>query len=234
MPRSAAEDPEKELPASWRKVLAGEFHKPYFEKLREFVAEERKHHKVFPPPGDVYNAFKFTPFEDVKVLLLGQDPYPGEGQAHGLCFSVKPGVPPPASLRNIFKELHDDVGCPIPKHGYLAKWAEQGVMLLNAVLTVRAGEPNSHKDKGWEHFTDAVIRALGERDRPVVFLLWGSYAQKKAKLIDESKHVILRAPHPSPLSAKTGFFGSKPFSKANEALRRAGESEIDWCLPEKI
>jgi uracil-DNA glycosylase len=219
------------LPPSWKAVLADEFTKPYFQRLQEFVAAERETHTVYPPEDDVYNAFKYTPYDEVKVLLLGQDPYHGEGQAHGLCFSVRPGVKPPPSLMNIFKELHHDLGCKIPNNGCLIPWAKQGVMLLNAVLTVRAHEPNSHKDKGWETFTDAAIRALAERPDPVVYMLWGAYAQKKKKLIDAKKDVVLTAAHPSPLSAAK-FFGSKPFSAANRALEEMGEEPIDWQIPD--
>lgn len=218
-----------QLPESWRNVLQGEFAKPYFADLMAFVNGQRADHQVFPPEEDVFNAFQATPFDAVKVLLLGQDPYHDDGQAHGMCFSVRPGVKPPPSLVNMFKELRDDLGCTIPKTGYLAPWAEQGVMLLNAVLTVRAHEPNSHKDKGWEPFTDAVIRALNDRPDPVVFVLWGAYAQKKGKLIDEAKHPVIKSAHPSPLSAKK-FFGSKPFSAVNAALERLGKPPIDWQL----
>jgi uracil-DNA glycosylase len=219
------------IPASWRAVLADEFEKPYFQELEAFVAEERRNHTVFPPEDEVFNAFKHTPYDTMKVLLLGQDPYHDEGQAHGLCFSVRPGVRPPPSLVNIFKELHDDLGCKVPNNGYLMPWADRGVLLLNAVLTVRAHEPNSHKDKGWERFTDAAIHAAGERDDPVVFVLWGAYAQKKEKLIDTSRHVIIKSAHPSPLSAKK-FFGSKPFSAVNDALVRLGKAPIDWQIPD--
>ncbi len=204
------------LPPSWQAVLADEFKKPYFKDLQQFVADERKKHTVYPPEEEVFNAFKYTPDDKAKVLLLGQDPYHGEGQAHGLCFSVRPGVKPPPSLMNMFKELHNDLGCKVPNNGCLVPWAKQGVMLLNAVLTVRAHEANSHKDKGWETFTDAVIRVLAAREKPMVFLLWGAYAQKKKKLIDAERDVILTAAHPSPLSASK-FFGSKPFSAANRA-----------------
>jgi uracil-DNA glycosylase len=219
----------EELPPSWREVLADEFDKPYFRKLEEFVAKERKEHTVFPPAEDVFNALKLTPYEKVKVLLLGQDPYHDDGQAHGLCFSVRPGVKPRPSLVNIFKELYDDLGFPVPDNGDLTEWAKRGVLLLNAVLTVRAHQPNSHKDRGWETFTDAVIRALNDRPDPVVFLLWGAYAQKKQELIDTRRHEVLTAAHPSPLSSK-GFFGSKPFSKANAALEKLGQQRIDWQL----
>jgi len=218
------------LPADWRAILADEFSKPYFRLLSEFVAKEHAEQTVFPPAADIFNAFTHTPFDKVKVLLLGQDPYHDDGQAHGLCFSVRPGVKPPPSLVNIFKELHDDVGCTIPDNGHLTPWADRGVMLLNAILTVRAHEAGSHGNQGWETFTDAVIRALAARDKPIVFLLWGAYAQKKAELVDASRHVVLTAVHPSPLSAKK-FFGSKPFSKANAALKKLGEEPIDWQLP---
>ncbi len=221
------------VPPSWKAVLADAFTKPYFPRLQEFVAAERRTHTVYPPEEEVYNAFRYTPYNEVKVLLLGQDPYHGEGQAHGLCFSVRPGVKPPPSLMNIFKELHNDLGCKIPTNGCLIPWAMQGVMLLNAVLTVRAHEPNSHKDKGWEMFTDAAIRALAARPEPVVFMLWGAYAQKKKKLIDADRDVILTAAHPSPLSASK-FFGSKPFSAANQALKEMGKEPIDWQIPNDL
>ncbi|HWG44539.1 MAG TPA: uracil-DNA glycosylase [Gemmataceae bacterium] len=220
-----------QLPADWKTVLTDEMKKPYFQQLKQFVDDERAAHTVFPPEGDVFNAFKLTPYEQVKVLLLGQDPYHDDGQAHGLCFSVKPGVKPPPSLVNVFKELHSDLGCKMPNNGYLVPWAEQGVMLLNAVLTVRAHQPTSHKNKGWETFTDAVIAALNERPQPVVFLLWGAYAQKKSKLIDTDRHRIVTAAHPSPLSYKK-FLGSKCFSTVNKALEELGETPIDWQLPD--
>ena len=219
------------LPASWQPVLGDQLRQPYFQKLEEFLKKERSQHTVYPPEPDVFNAFKLTPYDRVKVFILGQDPYHGNGQAHGLAFSVMPGVTPPPSLRNIFKELHDDVGCPKPANGNLEPWARQGVMLLNALLTVRAGDPNSHRDKGWEKFTDAAIAAVSAKDEPVVFVLWGGPAQKKLGLIDTSRHTVLKAPHPSPLSAKTGFFGSRPFSAVNAALEASGHQPIDWCLP---
>jgi uracil-DNA glycosylase len=220
-----------QLPPDWRAVLAAEFKQPYFQKLQEFLVQEQAQHTVYPPEGDVFNAFRYTPFDQVKVLLLGQDPYHDEGQAHGLCFSVRPGVRPPPSLVNMLKELHDDLGCRIPNNGCLTPWAECGVMLLNAVLTVRAHSPNSHKDKGWERFTDAVIRALNGRPRPVVFALWGGYAQKKQKLIAAPPHRVVTAAHPSPLSAKK-YRGSKPFSAINGALEELGQEPIDWQLPD--
>jgi uracil-DNA glycosylase len=222
------------IPRGWRRHLSAELEAPYFRQLRAFLAEERRNHEVFPPEGDVFSALALTPLDSVRVVLLGQDPYHGPGQAHGLAFSVRPTTRPPPSLVNVFKELKTELGCPVPKHGYLAPWAEQGVLLLNAVLTVRNGEPNSHRRKGWERFTDAILRAVNEREQGVVFLLWGAYAQKKAELIDAKRHVILHAAHPSPLSARRGFFGSRPFSQANAALAKAGQAPIDWCLPEVV
>ena len=220
------------LPASWQAVLADEFAKPYFRQLMHFVETERQKHQVFPPEEDVFHAFQVTPYDKVKVLLLGQDPYHDDGQAHGLAFSVRPGVKPPPSLRNMFKELASDVGATVPNNGFLDPWAKQGVMLLNAVLTVRAHQAASHKDKGWEKFTDAVIHKLSEREKPLVFVLWGAYAKKKKGLIDEDRHTVIEGVHPSPLSARHGFFGSKPFSKVNAALEELGESPIDWQLPD--
>jgi uracil-DNA glycosylase len=220
------------LPPSWHSLLANEFEKPYFHKLAEFVDEERQQFTVCPPEADVFSALQLTPYENVEVLLLGQDPYHDDDQAHGLCFSVRPGIKPPPSLVNIFKELHNDVGFRIPNNGYLVPWAKQGILMLNAVLTVRQHSPNSHKNHGWEVFTDAVIRQVNAKDSPVVFVLWGSYAQKKRELIDTTRHIIVQSAHPSPLSAKSGFFGSKPFSAINNALRQAGKAEIDWQLPD--
>lgn len=219
-----------DLPGGWKDVLSEELSKPYFRQLAEFVAREREQHEVFPPPEDVYTALAHTPYEDVSVLLLGQDPYHDVGQAHGLCFSVRPGVRPPPSLVNMFKELRDDVGVSTPRTGDLTPWADQGVLLLNAVLTVRAHQPNSHKDRGWEKFTDAVIRKVSEKAEPVVFVLWGGYAQKKERLIDAGRHTVIKGAHPSPLSASNGFFGSRPFSRVNEALRAAGKRKVDWGL----
>ena len=209
-----------------------ETRKPYWNVLQSFVAEERAEHTVYPPAKDVYNAFRYTPLDEVKVFLLGQDPYPNPGQAHGLCFSVRPGVRLPGSLRNIYKELHDDLGITPPKHGYLVSWAKRGVLMLNACLTVRAEKPNSHAGKGWEKFTDAALRAVVAQKRRIVFVLWGAYAQKKIPLIDQEQHAIVKSAHPSPLSAANGFFGSKPFSKVNAALEDAGEKPIDWRLPQ--
>jgi uracil-DNA glycosylase len=220
------------LPEPWRAVLEDEVEKPYFVELARFVSEERKQHSVFPPEGEVFHALEATPYDDVSVVLLGQDPYHDDGQAHGLCFSVRPGVKPPPSLVNMYKELKENVGFRIPNNGYLEPWARQGILMLNAVLTVRAHTPNSHKDKGWETFTDAVLRKVNEKRDPVVFVLWGGYAQKKAKLVDTSRHTVLETAHPSPLSARNGFFGSRCFSAINEALRRAGKPVIDWQIPD--
>jgi uracil-DNA glycosylase len=220
------------LPPSWQPVVGEELDKPYFHKLRDFLDTERGHHKVFPPADKVFAALELTPYDKVSVLVVGQDPYHDDGQAHGLAFSVQPGVTPPPSLRNIFKELRDDVGCRVANNGYLVPWAEQGVLLLNTVLTVRAHSPASHKGKGWEKFTDAVISKVAEKPDRVVFVLWGGHAQKKRPLIEGGNHVIVESAHPSPLSAKNGFFGSRPFSKINAALREAGKPEIDWQLPD--
>ncbi|MBT2681833.1 uracil-DNA glycosylase [Bacillus sp. ISL-35] len=216
----------------WAPLLAEEFEKAYFLDLREFLMEEYQTKTVYPEKEDIFNALRYTDYDKVKVVILGQDPYHGPGQAHGLSFSVKPGVAIPPSLRNMFKELNDDIGCEIPNHGYLKKWADQGVLLLNTVLTVRKGEAHSHKGKGWETFTDKVITLLNGRQEPVIFILWGKPAQSKIKLIDESKHKIIMSAHPSPLSARRGFFGSKPFSRVNEILREWGKQEIDWQIEE--
>ena len=220
------------LPASWRPLLAEEFDKPYFHQLQEFLAEERRHHIVYPPHDEVFTALKLTPYDEVRVLIMGQDPYCNAGQAMGLAFSVPPGVRTPPSLVNIFQELRDDLGCRVPNNGCLTPWAEQGVLLLNAVLTVRAGKPNSHKNKGWEEFTDTVIQKVSAKDGEVVFVFWGANAQKKIKLVDTERHTIIQAAHPSPLSAHNGFFGSRPFSAINQALRAAGQGEIDWQIPD--
>lgn len=215
---------------SWKRELWEEFNAPYFQTLKQFLVEEKKQHTVFPPGKYIFNAFNLTPFDQVKVVLLGQDPYHNFGQAHGLCFSVQDGVAHPKSLINIFKELHDDVGVPVPVNGNLEKWAQQGVLLLNATLTVRAHNAGSHQGKGWETFTDAAIRKLSEKKEGLVFLLWGNYAQAKTALIDTSKHHILKTVHPSPLSASRGFFGCRHFSKTNELLREMGKEEINWAL----
>jgi len=217
------------LPDSWQAVLGEELDKSYFQQLTEFVAEERYGHRVFPPQDEVFAALEATPFDRVKVLILGQDPYHGEGQGHGLCFSVRPGVKTPPSLRNIFKEMRDELGHPVPDNGYLMPWAEQGVLLLNAVLTVREGEANSHKGRGWEKFTDAVISAVSARSEPAVFVLWGNYAKKKLPLIDTTRHAVVQGAHPSPLSAKL-FLGSRPFSQIDEALAAQGHDPIDWRI----
>jgi uracil-DNA glycosylase len=218
------------IPDSWLSVLGDQQNKPYYQQLYQFIGEERRKYTVFPAGQDVFNALRYTPYEQVRIVIIGQDPYHEENQAHGLSFSVRPGVTPPPSLVNIFKELHEDVQFRIPNHGCLIPWAEQGVLLLNAVLTVRAHQANSHQGKGWETFTDAVLRAVNDKGSRVVFLLWGSYAQRKAELIDGNRHTILAAPHPSPLSASRGFFGCRHFSKANAALQSAGEPIIDWQL----
>lgn len=214
---------------SWDEILKGEFEKEYYLKLREFLIEEYRTKVIYPDKNNIFNSLKFTSYEDVKVVILGQDPYHGKGQAHGLAFSVQKGVPKPPSLLNIFKELKDDLGYPIPVHGSLESWARQGVLLLNTVLTVREGEANSHKGMGWETFTDTVISHLSKRKDPVIFLLWGAPAGKKESLIDD-RHRVLRSVHPSPLSAHRGFFGSKPFSRSNDILRDMGKAPIDWRI----
>lgn len=214
----------------WLDVLKEEFRQPYYKKLFQTVNEEYRTRQIFPPADDIFNAFHLTPLHEVKVVILGQDPYHGEGQAHGLCFSVRPGVDIPPSLVNIYQELHDDLGCTIPNHGCLTKWAKQGVLLLNTVLTVRAHQANSHKGIGWEEFTDAAIRKLNEQDRPIVFMLWGRPAQAKKSMLHNPKHLILEAPHPSPLSAYRGFFGSRPFSQANRFLEAQGVEPVDWQI----
>ncbi len=220
------------IESSWKEVLKDEFNKPYFQQIALHIKTEKSQGKTIYPPGSlIFNAFNTTPFDKVKVVILGQDPYHGPGQAHGLCFSVQNGVPPPPSLVNIFKELQDDVGVPVPDHGNLTHWAEQGVFLLNASLTVRAGEPMSHSKIGWAQFTDEVIKKISAGKEHVVFILWGKFAQEKKLLINETKHCILRSAHPSPLSAHAGFFGCKHFSKANEYLMSKGIDPIDWKLP---
>jgi uracil-DNA glycosylase len=215
----------------WNPVLRTELEQPYWAELQAFVAEERSRHQVFPSPDQVFAALHLTPYSEVKVVILGQDPYHGPGQAHGLCFSVQRGVALPPSLRNIFIELRDDLGIEPPGHGSLDAWSRQGVLLLNTTLTVRRGQAASHQGKGWERFTDRVIRAVSDKPEPVVFILWGASARKKAALIDRSRHVIIESAHPSPLSARNGFFGSRPFSRANEALVAAGREPVDWRLP---
>lgn len=219
------------LKNDWAERIGDEFTKPYYKELRQFLIEEYRTRTVYPDMYDIFNALHYTSYADTKVCILGQDPYHGPGQAHGLSFSVKPGVPPPPSLQNIFKELHADLGCPIPDHGCLEHWARQGVLLLNTVLTVRRGEANSHRGRGWEQFTDRVIEELNARERPVVFILWGRPARAKKVMIDTERHFVIESAHPSPLSAHYGFFGSRPFSRANEFLRQAGMTPIDWALP---
>ena len=221
-----------QLPPSWNQALGEEFDKPYFQQLQEFLQAERQSNIIFPPEEDVFSAFELTPYEQVNVLLLGQDPYHDNNQAHGLCFSVKPDITPPRSLINIFKEMQADIGVDIPNHGHLISWAKQGVLMLNAVLTVRAHEANSHKNKGWEKFTDAVIKKVNQKRSPVIFVLWGGYAKKKLKLIDTERHTVIQSTHPSPLSAHNGFFGSKPFSAINTALKSFDKPEINWQLPD--
>lgn len=216
----------------WNPVLRGEFAKPYWSQLQQFVADQRAHHVVYPPNEQVFAALHLTPYERTRVVILGQDPYHGPGQAHGLCFSVAPGVAVPPSLANIYKELHTDLDLPIPRHGHLTHWAQQGVLLLNTTLTVRGGQAASHHGKGWELFTDEVLRAVDRKPQRVVFLLWGANARKKRSLIDTSRHVVIESAHPSPLSAHNGFFGSRPFSRTNAALVEAGLEPIDWSLPD--
>jgi uracil-DNA glycosylase len=213
---------------SWKSKLDSEFQKPYFEQLIQFVKQEYQHNTVYPPGKEIFRAFDYVDFNDLKVVIIGQDPYHGPGQANGLCFSVHEGVSIPPSLKNIFKEIQHDLGKPIPKNGELERWARQGVLLLNATLTVRASSPGSHQNKGWESFTDAVIRKISDEKSNIVFLLWGAYAQKKGEIIDRNKHLVLMSAHPSPFSADRGFFGCKHFSKTNEYLKSKGIKEIDW------
>lgn len=219
---------EVKIADSWKSRLSGEFQKDYFKQLTAFVREEYRSAAVYPPGKDIFRAFDACPFENLKVVILGQDPYHGAGQAHGLSFSVLPGTALPPSLKNIFKEIHKDLGKPIPADGDLSRWAEQGVLLLNATLTVRAGSPGSHQKKGWEEFTDHTIHLISEQKNNVVFLLWGAYAQKKGEIIDRKKHLVLMSAHPSPFSADRGFFGCRHFSKTNEYLKSKGLREIDW------
>lgn len=215
---------------SWKEILIDEFNKPYFSDLKKFLVEEKATHEVYPPGKLIFNAFDQTPFDQVKVVLLGQDPYHGKGQAHGLCFSVPKGIAAPPSLINIFKEIQTDIGLPVPNHGNLESWAKQGVLLLNATLTVRANQALSHQNKGWETFTDRVIQILSERKKGLVFLLWGRNAKAKEAFIDTSKHFVLKAAHPSPFSADSGFFGCRHFSKTNEILQRQSITPIDWKI----
>jgi uracil-DNA glycosylase len=220
-----------QIEESWKAVLKPEFSKTYFQNIVTFLKTEKMAGKTIYPPGSlIFNSFNTTPFDNVKVVILGQDPYHGPGQAHGLCFSVNNGVPPPPSLVNIFKELHSDTGVPIPNHGNLTKWAQQGVLLLNASLTVRASEPMSHAQIGWAEFTNNVIKTISQQKEHVVFLLWGKFAQEKQTLIDETKHLVLKAAHPSPLSANAGFFGCRHFSKTNDYLVKQGIDPVNWAL----
>lgn len=219
------------LKNDWADHLNEEFAKPYYQQLRQFLIREYRTTTVYPDMYDIFNALHYTPYSEVKVCILGQDPYHGPGQAHGLSFSVKPGVPAPPSLQNIFRELENDLGCPPPNHGCLEHWARQGVLLLNTVLTVRHGQAASHRGCGWEQFTDRVIEVLNARPQPVVFILWGRHAQAKVPMIDRSRHGIIASPHPSPLSAHSGFFGSRPFSRANAFLQERGIAPVDWAIP---
>lgn len=216
---------------SWDEILKGEFQKPYYLKLRQFLVEEYQTKTIYPHMNNIFNALKLTAYEEVKVVILGQDPYHGPNQAHGLSFSVQPGIKTPPSLLNMYKELNDDLGCFIPNNGYLIPWAKQGVLLLNTVLTVREGEANSHRNKGWETFTDEIIKKLNERQKPIVFLLWGNNAKEKIKYITNPNHYILTTVHPSPLSATRGFMGCKHFSKTNKILKDVGDRPIDWQIP---
>ncbi|MBE9517178.1 MAG: uracil-DNA glycosylase [Bacteroidetes bacterium] len=218
------------IEAGWKSVLMDQFQSSYFRTLKEFLEEEKKKHTLYPPGKLIFNAFQRTPFDRVKVVILGQDPYHGKGQAHGLCFSVPQGIPKPPSLVNIFKELHSDLDIPIPEHGNLEKWAEQGVLLINATLTVRDSQAGSHQKRGWETFTNRVIEVVSQEKSGVVFLLWGRFAQAKESLIDNGKHLILKSAHPSPLSAYNGFFGCRHFSKTNDYLKKQEETGIDWTL----
>ncbi len=221
------------LEESWKAVLATEFSADYMTSLKQFLLQEKQAGKqIFPKGPEYFRALDLTPIDKVRVVILGQDPYHGEGQAHGLCFSVRPGVRPPPSLVNIYKEMQSDLGIPPARHGFLESWARQGVLLLNSVLTVERSLAASHQGKGWERFTDAVIRAVNEQPHPVVFILWGSYAQKKAAFVDQKRHLVIRSAHPSPLSAHNGFLGSRPFSKANDFLVSKGFEPIDWALPD--
>jgi uracil-DNA glycosylase len=220
------------LKNDWHEMVGDEFTKPYYLQLRQFLIQEYKTRTIYPDMYEIYSALHYTPYQETKVVILGQDPYHGPGQAHGLSFSVKPGVRIPPSLQNIFTELHNDLGCKIPNHGYLVKWAKQGVLLLNAVLTVRRGVANSHRGIGWEYFTDRVIHVLNQREKPCVFILWGKNAQQKKTLITRPHHLIIESAHPSPYSADRGFFGSRPFSRTNQFLRQIGEKEIDWEIPD--
>jgi uracil-DNA glycosylase len=224
---------DPKIEPSWKAALATEFQQPYFSELKSFLVSEKDSYRIYPKGNDIFTAYNLTPFDKVKVVILGQDPYHGPNQAHGLAFSVQRGIAHPPSLQNIFKELRDDIGCKVPEHGTLEAWAKQGVFLLNTVLTVRDGQAHSHKEQGWERFTDATIQTLSEHRDHLVFILWGRPAQAKASLIDAERHHIITAPHPSPLSAYRGFFGSKPFSRTNAYLTSVGIDPIDWCLDDE-
>lgn len=219
---------EVKIEASWKAVLKEEFEKDYFRNLTAFVRKEYEENRVYPPGRQIFAAFEHSPFDKVKVVILGQDPYHGVGQANGLCFSVSDGISFPPSLQNIFKELNSDTGVAVPSSGNLERWAEQGVLLLNTILTVRESQPGSHQNKGWEFFTDAVIKKLSDQKQKLIFILWGTYAQRKGAVIDRSKHYVIQSPHPSPLSAHRGFFGSRPFTKTNDILKSLGKEEIRW------
>jgi uracil-DNA glycosylase len=221
---------EKYIPADWRVILENSIKKPSFSQLNTYLENEFKEYTIFPPKAEIFSALKLTPYNKVKVLILGQDPYHDDNQAHGLAFSVRKGIKLPPSLKNIYKELQSDIGCPISSHGYLEEWARQGILMINTVLTVRAHQANSHAKKGWEEFTDAIIQSLNEHSNKIVFVLWGNNAAKKIKLINTEHHYIIKSAHPSPLSAHRGFFGSKPFSKINNFLKSNGKSEINWCI----
>jgi uracil-DNA glycosylase len=218
------------IETSWKEALSEEFQSDYFSRLKDFLISEKKNYRIYPPGSDIFSAFNHTPFENVKVVILGQDPYHGKGQANGLCFSVNDGIKKPPSLQNILKELNTDLGIPFPESGNLEKWAKQGILLLNATLTVRAAQAGSHQNKGWELFTDSIIRKLSAEKENLVFILWGNYARAKKSMINTEKHFIVESPHPSPFSAHSGFFGSRPFSKTNDYLAQVGKSPIDWSL----
>jgi uracil-DNA glycosylase len=229
-------DPDKiKLEASWKERLLNEFSQPYMKQLRQFLRERAESGaQIYPKGSQIFAAMDSTPFEQVRVVILGQDPYHGPRQAHGLCFSVQPGIPAPPSLMNMFRELNQDLNCPMPQHGYLMPWAEQGVLLLNSVLTVEQRRAGAHSNQGWEQFTDRIVQLLNEERDHLVFMLWGSYAQRKGAMIDKTRHLVLKAPHPSPLSAHRGFFGCRHFSQANEFLLEHDMEAVDWCLPERL
>lgn len=221
---------ENYIKSDWKEILKEEFKKDYFKNLKKYLKKERSNYTIFPKKEEVFTAFNLSSFKETKVVIIGQDPYHGENQAHGLCFSVNKGIKIPPSLRNIYKELKNDIGCQIPNHGYLKSWAKQGILMINAVFTVRKGKANSHKNQGWENFTQSVINKLNEKEKPVVFILWGNYAQKYEKLLTNSKHKIIKSYHPSPLSASRGFFKTKPFSKTNKFLKDNNLDPINWCI----